>query len=50
LGLNLALCAVNLGETAKETLPRWMLAEIYAISALQAKDALPDMLQFLAVN
>ncbi|XP_076467423.1 sterol regulatory element-binding protein 1-like [Babylonia areolata] len=47
-GLNLALCAVNMGETAKETIPRWLLAEIYATSALQAKAALPDWLQFVA--
>nr|KAG5698523.1 hypothetical protein BaRGS_023226 [Batillaria attramentaria] len=47
-GLNLALCAVNMGETAKDTLPRWMLAEIYATSALQAKAALPASMQFLA--
>ena len=49
-GLNLALCSVNMGETAKETIPRWMLAEIYATTALQAKSALPDRLQFLAVS
>ncbi|KAL8576347.1 hypothetical protein ACOMHN_048914 [Nucella lapillus] len=47
-GLNLALCAVNMGEAAKETIPRWLLAEIYATSALQAKAALPDRLQFMA--
>lgn len=48
-GLNLALCAVNIGEAAKDALPRWLLAEIYATSALQARDVLPDRMHFLAV-
>ena len=49
-GLNLALCAVNMGEAAKESIPRWLLAEIYATSALQVKAALPDRLHFMAVS
>lgn len=49
-GLNLALCAVNMGEAAKESIPRWLLAEIYATSALQVKAALPDRLHFMAVR
>ena len=39
-----------MGEAAKESIPRWLLAEIYATSALQVKAALPDRLHFMAVR
>ncbi|XP_025084954.1 sterol regulatory element-binding protein 1-like isoform X2 [Pomacea canaliculata] len=46
-GLNLALCAINMGEAAKDKLPRWLLAEIYTTSALQTKASLPSYMQYL---
>ncbi|XP_059150528.1 sterol regulatory element-binding protein 1-like [Physella acuta] len=47
-GLNLALSAVNLGETAKDTMFRFDLARIYATAALQIKASLPEGFQFVA--
>ncbi|KAI8798918.1 sterol regulatory element-binding protein 1-like [Biomphalaria glabrata] len=47
-GLNLALSAVNIGETAKDALPRFELARIYATAALQIKASLPEGFQFIA--
>lgn len=49
-GLNLALSAVNLGETAKDTMFRFDLARIYATAALQIKASLPEGFQFVAVS
>ena len=49
-GLNLALSAVNIGETAKEVLPRFDLAKIYATGALQIKASLPECCHFIAVS
>ncbi|KAL8615034.1 hypothetical protein ACOMHN_057938 [Nucella lapillus] len=47
-GLQVALCAVNMAEAATDSLPRWLMAEIYATSAVQAKAALPSYLHCLA--
>ncbi|XP_012940196.2 sterol regulatory element-binding protein 1 [Aplysia californica] len=47
-GLNLALSAVNIGETAKDALPRFDLAKIYATGALQIKASLPEGFQFVS--
>ncbi|CAG5122454.1 unnamed protein product [Candidula unifasciata] len=47
-GLNLALSAVNIGEAAREALPRFEMARIYATAALQIKASLPEGFQFIA--
>ncbi|KAH9496042.1 Sterol regulatory element-binding protein 1 [Bulinus truncatus] len=47
-GLNLALSAVNIGEAAKDALPKFELARIYATAALQIKASLPEGFQFIA--
>ncbi|XP_076446887.1 sterol regulatory element-binding protein 1-like [Babylonia areolata] len=47
-GLHMALSAVNMAEVARDSISRWLLAEIYATSAVQAKAALPSCFSFLA--
>ena len=50
MGINLALCSVNLAEAANDALTREQCAEIYATSALAVKTTFPDKMQFMAVS
>ena len=49
-GLNLSLCAVNLGNVASHTLPPDKLAEIYALMAMTVRLYLPTSFHFLVVS
>ena len=49
-GLNLSLCAVNLGNVAGHTLPTDKLAEMYALMAMTVRLYLPTAFHFLVVS
>jgi hypothetical protein len=49
-GVNLALCAVNLGDAAGDMLPKDNLAEIYALAAMTIRLFFPIRCHFLAVS
>jgi len=49
-GVNLSLCAVNLGNVAGRTLPTDKLAEMYALLAMTVRLYLPASSHFLVVS
>ena len=49
-GLNLSLCAVNLGNVAGHTLPTDKLAEMYALMAMTVRLYLPSAFHFIVVS
>jgi len=49
-GVNLSLCAVNLGNVAGHSLPMDKLAEMYALMAMTIRLYLPTSLYFLMVS
>jgi len=49
-GVNLSLCAVNLGNVAGHTLATDKLAEIYALMAMTVRLYLPTAFHFLVVS
>ena len=49
-GVNLSLCAVNLGNVAGHTLPTDKLAEMYALLAMTVRLYLPASSHFLVVS
>jgi len=48
-GVNLSLCAVNLGNIAGHSLPADKLAEMYALMAMTVQLYLPTTFHFLVV-
>jgi len=49
-GVNLSLCALNLGNVAGHTLPTDKLAEMYALLAMTVRLYLPAACHFLVVS
>jgi len=49
-GVNLSLCAVNLGNVAGHMLPTDKLAEIYALMAMTVRLYLPTSFHFIVVS
>ena len=49
-GLNLSLCAVNLGNVAGQTLPTDKLAEMNALMAMTVRLYLPTACHFFVVS